>query len=458
MAKAHHPSKPGERFLPGFAGLLVLVALIAVFGTYLRYSLVIDTRYEVDLRADEGYYHAYAFNLSQLGIYSGSRAFIERGEAVQADSGRPPLFPLIASNWIRSNTYSDVQKVLFFNVIAQSLALALFSITLLVMWPHAATLVPVALLWSMPQLANTVTNFLTESLFTALLLIGIVALDRYRAEQRPLWLLLFGALVGLSSVTRGTMTWFWLFLLLFMLFTGHRNPRRIALLLVPCLLPAIAWQAWMHVHTQGDSPIRTIATLYHGSFPDLMFDGDPRTRNYAYRVDPMADYAMASIGNTLDVIWTRFVADPLTYLKWYLFGKIQVFWQFDLVKGAKDVFIYPPAKSPWLDGPPWSWIVTLHRWAHPLIMVTGFAGCAVALWRMARRRLDPCSAVGMSAILVLYATILHMIAAPYTRYSIPFKPFLVLLATYALHLAWVSLRDRRHGAGDSGDGIASRQH
>jgi hypothetical protein len=44
------------------------------------------------------------------------------------------------------------------------------------------------------------------------------------------------------------------------------------------------------------------------------------------------------------------------------------------------------------------------------------------------------------ALLVVYAIAFHMIAAPFPRYAIPFRPFIYVLALLPLRAAWLATR------------------
>lgn len=73
---------------------------------------------------------------------------------------------------------------------------------------------------------------------------------------------------------------------------------------------------------------------------------NPETLGYAYRFDPRQNEVYNGIGATLNLIFERFKSSPITYLSWYIFGKQTFLWQWTMLEGAGEMFIYPVIQSP----------------------------------------------------------------------------------------------------------------
>ena len=186
------------------------------------------------------------------------------------------------------------------------------------------------------------------------------------------------------------------------------------------------------------------ATLYHGSFPDLMYDGDRGTYGYAYRYDPQADHIMASDGNLRSVLGARMSQHPVQYLRWYLLGKPGFFLSWSIVAGMGDIYIYPVSTSPFLVRPSFRMVRATMFALHWPLMLLGVAGSLIAIWRGRWLRLQASTtmAIRVVAVVALFAIALHMLGAAYPRYGIPFRPVFYLLGIAMARALWLAGVDR----------------
>jgi hypothetical protein len=85
-----------------------------------------------------------------------------------------------------------------------------------------------------------------------------------------------------------------------------------------------------------------------------------------------------------------------------------------------------------------------HALHAPLVLLGLLAMFALA-FAPARLRLSPEArrAASLLACVLAFAIALHMLAAPFPRYAVPFRPLLYALALLPLQAAWLAWRARQ---------------
>ncbi len=121
---------------------------------------------------------------------------------------RPPLYPLVLGGVYTVSGTGDESERWLYGRLAQALigtvVVALIGLIALRVWGRRPALIAAAVAAVYPPLILAGTSLLTEPLFTALLLGGVLALLQYRlGEPRARWLVLAGICAGLATLTRG---------------------------------------------------------------------------------------------------------------------------------------------------------------------------------------------------------------------------------------------------------------
>jgi 4-amino-4-deoxy-L-arabinose transferase-like glycosyltransferase len=120
----------------------------------------------------------------------------------------PPLYPgLLGGVYTLSGTGDDSERWLY-GRLAQAVIgtaiVALIGLIALRVWGRRPALIAAAIAAAYPPLILAGTSLLTEPLFTALVLAGVLALLEYRlGDRQARWLLVAGACAGLAGLTRG---------------------------------------------------------------------------------------------------------------------------------------------------------------------------------------------------------------------------------------------------------------
>jgi hypothetical protein len=174
-------------------------------------------------------------------------------------------------------------------------------------------------------------------------------------------------------------------------------------------------------------------TVQQGTYPDFMYDGDPNTTGYPYRYDPSAAKASSSWANVFSDLRSKFVTNPLVMAKWYAVGKTASFFHWSLAEGD-GIFTYPTPISPWRTGRIFIFIICLMQGFYVPLIICGLLGTVVAFLPQTAAFFGGPQTDGLRFVALLHAFTIgvHIIGAPFARYSVPFRPLTFLLAIFFL--------------------------
>lgn len=428
---------PTRRSANGSHGQLacLLLACILALSAWLQWTTVRETHVVAPARPDAASYVSYAYNLRTFGIYSREHTWaMQHPTAPAADAVSTPGYPLFLVPFLRDKPdlafmYRVVKAQAIIGIATTLLA---FLLARMAMSPLMACL-PALLTALTPQMETISTYLLTESLFTMLLVLSMLQFAlAMRSGRRWQWALA-GTVFALCCLVRPTLQ-----LLLPLTFVLVALVRRWRHLIRPVGLATACWAVllvpWLAYHqsipTSPDNPDLLRASLYHGSFPDFTFDGHVENVGFPARDDPHAAEIMASYAGMRKWIGGRMRAQPIRYLEWYLMGKPRYFLSWYPIAAGGDIFIYPVDASPFLSRPSFQLIHALMVGLHWPLMWFAIGTAVLSCARPRSLGLAPTAAktTRLLAIVFLAAIALHMIGAPYPRYSIPFRPPAFMLA------------------------------
>jgi hypothetical protein len=435
---------PGRKFAR-FLGL----AIVLLVAAYLRVGAVNDTDYGSQIRSDAFEYYKYAINLRYNQTYSLQRPPSKTDPHFDAepDAMRPPGYALFL---LPFSTYPPPLDIAYAIQIAQVL-LDLLTVLLVFLIARTAlgyrsSLVAAGFTALSSHLIIMNVYLLTETVFTFSLILYLY-IATLAANKPKLWLwLLCGLVLGISCLIKPTMNYFLPFALASLPLLVPRE-RLLKCTLVITLGFAVVMTPWALRNAMLDdaaSP-RSLSHLQNGSYPDLMHNGDPESRAIPHRKDP--NYGnIQTLGQFLDDLWRKVSAEPSRYLKWYLVDKLQVYYQWDIIAGLGDIYIYPVYASPFLDDSEFRLSRALMKGAHPLLMIASLAFCVAMLLPAARRRLnrEQVLLAVIGATVVWYFTLVHWVGNPLPRYAIPIRPIQYILAVFAIFLVYKAAVYERH--------------
>ncbi|WP_159017297.1 glycosyltransferase family 39 protein [Cognatiluteimonas profundi] len=404
----------------------------------MQWTTIRETHVVAPARPDAASYVSYAYNLRTFSVYSRAHTWLEKAPGIPAaDAVSTPGYPLFLTAFMRDKPdlgfmYRVVTAQAILGVLT---TLLVFLLARMVLTPPLAC-VPALLTALTPQMETISTYLLTESLFTALLVLSTLLFAAAIRSRRPWQWALAGTVFALCCLVRPTLQLLLpLTLVLMFLVKGWRRLIRPVALATACwvvlLLPWFAYKE--SIPTSQENPNLLRASLYHGSFPDFMYEGQKLNFGYPYRDDPHAAEIMASYAGLEKWVGARVRAEPLHYLQWYLIGKPRYFLSWYPVAAASDIFIYPVDASPFISRPSFQLMHALMVGLHWPLMLFGIGGALLSWVRPQSLGLST-GALGtarLTGLMFLSAILLHMIGAPFPRYSIPFRPLAFILAVAA---------------------------
>jgi hypothetical protein len=112
------------------------------------------------------------------------------------------------------------------------------------------------------------------------------------------------------------------------------------------------------------------------------------------------------------------------------------FWQWSIVHGVGDIYVYPVMFPAFMVQPFFRLIAAICNSLNVWLFAGAICSVLVLAARVVRSDLeDKDNPLVMVALLFVYATVLHAVLTPDPRYAAPFRPFEILLAMSFVALA-----------------------
>ncbi len=414
---------------------LFFIVLIVLYGSIARLTVVEKTVIDAPIRADAYDYFVHAKNLSKFSIYGVEDK--QQKNRIKKDAVRAPGFPYFASLFYQGENMLSVQALLKAQTIVQCIT---FTILTVVIWNLLGSWLAVVcslIIWTHPSFMSINTYYLTESVFLSSIVI-IVTLFYLAERYKYHWalMMLLGIAIGISGLIRPIMNYYWLFLFLIFIIRFPNYLKQFWLAFLMSIIIAFSWKLRNYFSIgRFSDPTLMINALVHGSYPGFMYNNIPESIGFPYRFDPQIEL-YKSISKTLSLIWQRVVVQPAQYIYWYLFGKQLFLWRWGILSGQGDVFIYPALLSPI------NYQQDLRFWHHmnfllnAPIMIIGIAYSYFILIYNLIKKIYPDFVFFISSI-VVYASLFHIVVAPFPRYGIPFKVFVII--TFCMFIKDISM-------------------
>jgi 4-amino-4-deoxy-L-arabinose transferase-like glycosyltransferase len=429
-------------------GPQLLLALLLVLSAYVQLTVMSKTVVAAPLSADAGDYFSYAWNLREHQVYSRQPTWADHAQPTP-DKVRSPGYPLLLQ--VLGQPQPNEEWAWRLGLLQAAMAVGTVLLTFLVSrrllgWNLA--LLAGLLVATNPFISNAAVYVLTETSF-AFLLVGAawLSLRALDPDAGPGRAVAAGLCWAACSLVRPTTQFLPPLLLLGTLLLPAWKPWRRAAM-VGTLAYALAMAPWfvrnLSLPPAGPGNSLMVNSIVHGSYPGFMYEDRPETRGFPYRFDPDVHAIEADLGSALGHVLHQFQRRPLRYARWYLLGKPYTFLSLEDLQSL-DIQIYELLRSPWYESRPFTVVAAASRALHWPSVLAALAAMLALAWRPFRERLPPGRRVAavLLALMVAYGIAIHMVAAPYPRYSIPFRPLLYALALLALHQAWLAIRSSR---------------
>ena len=436
--------------------IALLIVVLAIAG-WLRYLSATETEVEGPIRNDASEYVSYAYNLETFGVYLKAVTWADAAPAKpEPDATRPPGYPEFLRLFLRgAPDFAFVARVADAQACLGMLTVLLGFFAARPAMGWRAGLVVALLLATSPQLVVYESYLLTETLFTLIVtaatLVAVLALRRDPDRTRLVLAAGFGILIGASALVRPTLQYLPPALLVLAVAVPRLKAYRL-----PALAATLAFAAmmtpWMlrniAVTGHASDPRLAIATLQGGSYPDFMYQDDPKTYGAPSTADPRSPEIGASTSAILAEIARKFRSDPVRYLRWYLIGKPVAFFGWNEISGWGWIFIYPVLRSPFLHDPAVRAVSAFATGLHVPLVICAILGM-VAMWTtIARRAFDPAAIRALRFVSTAFAFViaLHVIGTPLPRYAVPFRIMQDILSVAAVMVAIGAFRAKPSAA------------
>lgn len=421
----------------------LLLLLLLSLSAYIQFAVVSRTTVIFPYGADAADYFSYAYNLHRFGTYSMTPTWSssDAPSPPAPDAIRPPGYPL----FLAMMGTPEASRAFERRVTRVQALLGVLSVLLLHQLARrflasGAALAIAFLVAINPHFATISTYLLTESVFLFLLLASTLTLVKAVAEGRAWLFAATGILWGACSLVRSTVEFLPpLFLLAVLVLPRLRQHLRNALLAFACFVAVLS--PWI-IRNQSPalSPgasLLAVNTLVHGSYPDFKYQHRPETFGFPYRFDPHLAEISRDVPTALGHMASQVREDPAGSARWYLLGKPTFFLSWGHVQGF-DILIAPVNYTPYYQDIRFAVLRAASLFLHWPAMLSGLLGMALLCFRPGWLDLDASAllAARIVAVVSTYAIVFHMVAAPFPRYGVPFRPFLYALAALPLVAIW----------------------
>jgi hypothetical protein len=209
------------------------------------------------------------------------------------------------------------------------------------------------------------------------------------------------------------------------------SKRQYALLFIVCtLLLPLAWGArGLMLDADRSASGRLMENVLVGTHPDFTYlDTSEAVAAGSRFHQELASFQQDPSGE-LKAILERLADKPAFYAKWYFLQKPMRLWQWSIVQGYDDIYVYPVMFPAFTIQPFFRLIASFCYSLNGWLFAAAMCSVLVLASRVVRGSLeDKDTPLVTVALLFVYATVLHMALTPDPRYAAPFRPFEILLA------------------------------
>jgi len=420
-------------------------AILFALAFSLRIDVVNNTTIDHPIRADAADYYSYALNLKHHNTYSRERL----AEGIpKPDAVRSPGYPIFLVPFVEFPPSSFmlwrislIQALL--DSISVLLALSIFRIFMTEGWALGAAFLCVI----SPHMISATTYLLTETLFTFLMMLSLWLILKMYPGNKKTSAFFSGLAIALAALTRPTLQYF-IIPLVGILLINHAWKKSMSLALAMIAGFIIAYSPWALRNLDAigsiSDPTLTINSLHHGMYPNFRYQDIPESTGFPYRYDPRSKEITKSMNSILHEIARRFLEEPVRHIKWYLLDKPATLLSWDILNGRGDIFIYPVTESPYFSKQIFVKTHALMKLLHwPLVILSLTASIFVWVPAFGKKLTrESLFAVRLLSLLLFYFIILHVVAAPFPRYSIPLRPVIYGMAIFMCSRCYVYLKSR----------------
>ena len=437
--------------------LWLTVLIVAGLSLWIRVSYFHDTLIDKPMRGDAASYVQYALNLVNYGTFSKDRA----SASPRPDAYWAPGYPafLSAAMQLEKRFGLNFYKTTLYSQAAIGALIAVVTLLMgrLFLNHYAATLAAIFVAFS-PHLISLGNYLLTETLFSLALLLSIYAyLLAFRLQYQWLYFLsglLFGSAYLVNPVVILTPVLFAALTVYLYKVNQKKDILTSLRLLAPCLLAFFVvvggWSVRNAMNVSDDAPSgsnRLFTNLVIGMHHDYhaIWRANPRDPDNPAAVDE--SQLKGSYPQLANLLLERIRETPLQYAKWYFIQKPVMLWDWNILTGQGDIYVYPVERSLYDTSNAALLTYAVMRAAHYWLLAFAVLGL-IFVYRQAHK---PELAVSVPLFLyvsLIYISSVYIVAQAEARYSIPLRPEMYLCAVYFMSEAARFIRARMSRAAE----------
>jgi hypothetical protein len=424
---------------------IITAVLIFLFALGLRNLYQEESVVDHPIRADAAKYVKAAYNLRFFGVYSLETPNID-GRPPNSGTDLSPGYPIFLSLFLGKRGINPhfllVQGIMGALVCVLTFALARMAL------PYPWALMAGILTALCPHLIAMDGYCLTESLFTFVMMIGLLLLAVGWEQESSYLVLSAGLILTLSSHIRALnmLLVFWMA----PVFLWHADKRifaprsvwirHMAFLITGFVIVTISYRLFvnetkpsgMQIHIEAQKKgdfeyvdvIKTLKNLPEAWVPPAFYEkGESHIlvdngRNNSYKLP------------TKSTFWQN----PVVYLKWNLWGRLFLLWNWDNAYNG-DVYIYPMIRKGFEDNLILKSVHRIMHVLHWLLYILSLAAPVILFLKWRRKTL----AVEQRILLVPALAFIYFLGVLWLiawlpRYTIPARPLSYILASTSLYL------------------------
>lgn len=402
--------------------------LLLAFSLWIRLHYIHETKVNNPLQSDAANYVIYAGNLINHRTFSKEQSKDPRPDSYWAPGY--PVFLAVNTFVAREFNLYDYRVILFSQALLSSLVVVLTFLLGRMLFRYGWALAAAILTMLSPHMISYSAVLLTETLFAFLVLSSLYTSLLFLKKKSTSLGVLSGICFGMTYLTNPVS----IFLPILVLATTLTLPNKLTVrkwgpVIAIFITIVFSWSVRNSLNVDSDSlggSERLFSNLVVGSHPDYqeIWKKNPRDPTNPATLD-MNEFS-GSYNAFITAMLSRIKLDPVHYLEWYFIGKPVQLWQWNVGIGFGDIFIYPVATTPYhterLAIASHVIMKSMHLW----LFVFAILGTVISLFGWTSTPI----ATRIVVITTLYISSIYVVTQADSRYSVPLRPEMYLLAVF----------------------------
>lgn len=413
------------------ASLSLLIFLLALV---IRVQYFQNTEVDTPIRGDAISYFVYAKNLNLYNTFSKDNT----GSIPEPDSYWAPGYPFYIFTVLEIAQHFDAD---FYKSIMYSQAIlgSLIVLMCFLIGTHFLTLgyasAASILTAFSPHLISLGNNILTETLFGFFIIFSLFCFILWQKKQTTTIAIVTGLLFGLCYLVNPVFFFAPFFLISFKIILSKTKVEQLrkSIPIILCFfMVSGTWTLRNHLNVpdnNASSSERVLTNLIIGSHSDFFtsWRNDPLDAENPATLDE-AKYK-GDMSSFLSTLMKRFISEPSHYLRWYLLDKPILLWDWSILIGEGDIYVFPVFHSLYDTSKLALASYFVMKTSHFYLLLSAFLGIFFLknIQNDLRKQI-----AGSLYVTILYISSVYIALQSEPRYSVPLRPEMYLCAMFLI--------------------------